>query len=194
MNVLPIVACAVVVNQQTHKSATVKKVPQLQPLLAINFVLTSFSIRSSTLTGKYTHNHHTYENNVARGCNAPSWRERNEAKTMGAYMDKAGYNTGFFGKISRITGVISDRGFLQGTRSISMYSVYVICSIHVVSCTGRLKRMGWKCDSSFPVACLDLFVGQDSCHVCYCVICLYTVCMSSLCKCLPFVMYNTWLG
>ncbi|XP_065198698.1 N-acetylglucosamine-6-sulfatase-like [Sycon ciliatum] len=54
--------------------------------------------RSSTLTGKYTHNHHTYENNVGRGCNAPSWRESNEAKTMGAYMSKAGYNTGFFGK------------------------------------------------------------------------------------------------
>ncbi|XP_062512865.1 N-acetylglucosamine-6-sulfatase-like isoform X2 [Corticium candelabrum] len=54
--------------------------------------------RSSTLTGKYTHNHQTYENNVNRGCNAQSWRDRNENKTIGAYMSRAGYTTGFFGK------------------------------------------------------------------------------------------------
>ncbi|XP_065835634.1 N-acetylglucosamine-6-sulfatase-like [Oscarella lobularis] len=54
--------------------------------------------RSSTLTGKYTHNHKTYENNVGRGCNAQSWRDMNEQKTIGAYMTKAGYRTGFFGK------------------------------------------------------------------------------------------------
>lgn len=54
--------------------------------------------RSSTLTGKYAHNHHTYENNVARGCNAQSWRDQNEKKTVGYYMSMAGYKTGFFGK------------------------------------------------------------------------------------------------
>jgi N-acetylglucosamine-6-sulfatase len=54
--------------------------------------------RSSILTGKYVHNHHTYENNVHAGCNSQSWRDRNEQKTMGAYMSKAGYKTGFFGK------------------------------------------------------------------------------------------------
>ena len=53
--------------------------------------------RSSTLTGKFVHNHHTYENSVAKGCNAPSWRTLNEDKTMGAWMSKAGYKTGFFG-------------------------------------------------------------------------------------------------
>jgi N-acetylglucosamine-6-sulfatase len=54
--------------------------------------------RSSILTGKYTHNHHTYENTVERGCDAPSWRTLNENKTMGPYMSMAGYKTGYFGK------------------------------------------------------------------------------------------------
>lgn len=55
------------------------------------------SYRSSILTGKYVHNHHTYENGVDKGCDAPSWRELNENKTIGAYMSMAGYKTGFFG-------------------------------------------------------------------------------------------------
>jgi N-acetylglucosamine-6-sulfatase len=54
--------------------------------------------RSSILTGKYTHNHHTYENVVEKGCDAPSWRVLNENKTVGPYMSMAGYKTGFFGK------------------------------------------------------------------------------------------------
>ena len=53
--------------------------------------------RSSILTGKYTHNHHTFENSVEKGCSAPSWRTLNENKTMGAYMSMAGYKTAFFG-------------------------------------------------------------------------------------------------
>ena len=56
-----------------------------------------FLIRSSILTGKYVHNHQTYENNVGAGCDAQSWRDLNEQKTMGPYMSKAGYTTGFFG-------------------------------------------------------------------------------------------------
>ena len=58
----------------------------------------SFSLRSSILTGKYVHNHRTYENSVASGCNAPSWRQLNEQHTIGAYLTTAGYHTGFFGK------------------------------------------------------------------------------------------------
>ena len=46
------------------------------------------------------HNHGTYENSVAKGCNAPSWREKNENKTIGAYMSAAGYTTGFFGMLT----------------------------------------------------------------------------------------------
>jgi arylsulfatase A-like enzyme len=55
--------------------------------------------RSSILTGKYTHNHRTYENSVEKGCAAPSWRQLNENKTMGPYMSMAGYKTAFFGKL-----------------------------------------------------------------------------------------------
>ena len=54
--------------------------------------------RSSILTGKYVHNHHTFENSVERGCSSPSWRELNEQKTIGAYMSQAGYDTAFFGQ------------------------------------------------------------------------------------------------
>ena len=53
--------------------------------------------RSSILTGKYTHNHHTFENRIPYGCNAPSWHQLNEKKTVGYYMSMAGYKTGLFG-------------------------------------------------------------------------------------------------
>ncbi len=55
------------------------------------------SYRSSILTGKYVHNHHTYTNVVERGCDAPSWRAENEHKTIGYYMHQAGYSTALFG-------------------------------------------------------------------------------------------------
>lgn len=56
------------------------------------------SLRSSILTGKYVHNHQTFENFVARNCSSPSWRKLNEDKTIGVYMSQAGYDTGFFGQ------------------------------------------------------------------------------------------------
>ena len=72
--------------------------------------------RSSILTGKYVHNHHTYENSVDKGCDAPSWRELNENKTIGAYMSMAGYRTGFFGEsLSRLACL-----WLGTTLSMSM--------------------------------------------------------------------------
>ena len=55
--------------------------------------------RSSILTGKYVHNHFTYENGIEEGCDAPSWRSINEQSTMAAYLHKAGYKTGLFGKL-----------------------------------------------------------------------------------------------
>ncbi len=58
----------------------------------------TFVTRSSILTGKYVHNHYTYENSVDAGCNAPTWRSLNENSTIGTYLQKAGYKTGFFGK------------------------------------------------------------------------------------------------
>ena len=67
-------------------------------LSTISYSQFSFLLRSSILTGKYVHNHRTYENSVASGCNAPSWRQLNEQRTVGAYLTTAGYHTGFFGK------------------------------------------------------------------------------------------------
>lgn len=69
----------------------------LRRVLSFCMYIAMFLYRSSILTGKYTHNHHTYENGVDKGCDAPSWRELNENKTIGAYMSMAGYKTGFFG-------------------------------------------------------------------------------------------------
>ena len=72
----------------------------LQEAIASNSLL--LFTRSSILTGKYTHNHHTYENTVQRGCDAPSWRTLNENTTMGPYMSMAGYKTGFFGELKHV--------------------------------------------------------------------------------------------
>lgn len=68
----------------------------LNLLLIVLFPWTQL-YRSSILTGKYTHNHHTYENSVDTGCNGPEWRQENEKKTIGVYMSAAGYTTGYFG-------------------------------------------------------------------------------------------------
>ena len=56
-------------------------------------------LRGSILTGKYVHNHGTYQDQVSMGCSSPSWREHHEHKTIGVYMTEAGYKTGFFGMI-----------------------------------------------------------------------------------------------
>lgn len=52
--------------------------------------------RTSILTGKYAHNHHTNTNNW--NCSSPSWRKGPEKKTYARYMELAGYVTGHFGK------------------------------------------------------------------------------------------------
>lgn len=52
--------------------------------------------RTSILTGKYAHNHHTNTNNW--NCSSPSWRKGPEKKTYARYLELAGYVTGHFGK------------------------------------------------------------------------------------------------
>ena len=42
-----------------------------------------------------THNHHTFENSVEKGCNGPSWRQENEKKTIGPYLSAAAILQGF---------------------------------------------------------------------------------------------------
>ncbi|KAG1664598.1 N-acetylglucosamine-6-sulfatase [Nymphon striatum] len=55
--------------------------------------------RSSILTGKYIHNHHTVNNSVSGNCNSLSWQQGPEKRSFAAYLKQhANYTTFFAGK------------------------------------------------------------------------------------------------
>ena len=89
-----------------QRQCAVHRGNQSYVLIIILLLLLLFSFcleRSSILTGKFVHNHGTYENSVGAGCDSQSWRDRNEHSTIGTYMTKAGYKTGLFGIYSSVT-------------------------------------------------------------------------------------------
>ncbi|CAB3400046.1 unnamed protein product [Caenorhabditis bovis] len=52
--------------------------------------------RSSILTGLYVHNHHVHTNN--QNCTGPEWKKVHEKKSIGVYLQDAGYRTAYIGK------------------------------------------------------------------------------------------------
>ncbi|KAF1747600.1 hypothetical protein GCK72_024065 [Caenorhabditis remanei] len=52
--------------------------------------------RSTILTGLYVHNHHVHTNN--QNCTGIEWRKVHEKKSIGVYMQEAGYRTAYLGK------------------------------------------------------------------------------------------------
>lgn len=52
--------------------------------------------RSTLLTGLYVHNHNVQTNN--QNCSGAEWRKVHEKRSIGAYLQEAGYKTAYFGK------------------------------------------------------------------------------------------------
>ncbi|UMM41035.1 hypothetical protein L5515_017476 [Caenorhabditis briggsae] len=52
--------------------------------------------RSTILTGLYVHNHHVHTNNG--NCTGVEWRKVHEKKSIGVYLQNAGYRTAYLGK------------------------------------------------------------------------------------------------
>uniref|UniRef100_A0A2M4DKP3 Putative n-acetylglucosamine-6-sulfatase n=1 Tax=Anopheles darlingi TaxID=43151 RepID=A0A2M4DKP3_ANODA len=54
--------------------------------------------RSSILSGRYAHNHRTFNNSVAGGCYGEYWRQKVEPFALPVALSEAGYTTFFAGK------------------------------------------------------------------------------------------------
>lgn len=54
--------------------------------------------RASFITGKYAHNHRTFNNSISGGCNGEYWRSKDEKRTVATILKNGGYSTFFAGK------------------------------------------------------------------------------------------------
>ncbi|XP_022191155.1 N-acetylglucosamine-6-sulfatase isoform X2 [Nilaparvata lugens] len=54
--------------------------------------------RSSILTGRYAHNHGTFNNSINGGCNSHEWQTVHEKNTFAVHLQKNGYRTFYAGK------------------------------------------------------------------------------------------------
>lgn len=66
--------------------------------------------RSSILTGKFLHNHHTVNNSIPGGCSSTSWQRDQEPLAFPVYLQQLGYTTFFAGKYLNRYGDISVGG------------------------------------------------------------------------------------
>lgn len=63
--------------------------------------------RASLLTGKYVHNHKTYNNSMVGGCNSAEWR-KGENNTFTNILHTTGYRTFYAGKYLNEVGIFKN--------------------------------------------------------------------------------------
>ena len=122
-----------------------------------------FFHRSSILTGKYVHNHFTYENSVDAGCNAPTWRSMHEQSTIGAYLHKAGYKTGLFGEHTTIVFAVH----VHCSVSLVVREVFKQLCTNTIWCWTRsysswLGHMVWSCRQQVQLSACAIHIMQNS--------------------------------
>ena len=61
--------------------------------------------RASYLSGKYTHNHRTLQNNAPMGCSSAGWVAEKEPRAYAAFLGAANYTAAFFGKYLNAYGI-----------------------------------------------------------------------------------------